>query len=106
MGTNQKNDESGVININPPQPQPANPIMDLLSNKRVKELVFSIAEKQIKEAAGIESAQRVNNKTPFGRTLATIKDFIQGTWWIVVLGTLCMGLVIIVLKFLSKMVGV
>lgn len=78
-----------------------------------REFVYPYLKKEFKEKAGITEAHTKTdktNKSPFGRTMGTIKEFMQGTWYLYPLMLGSLGLTIILLyvlfKVLIKLVGI
>lgn len=50
--------------------------------------------------------KQTGTKSKFEKTLQAISNFIRSTWWVFVLFSLSLGLVLIFLIYLSKMVGI
>ena len=94
--------DSGAITLPPPKPLISN---ELLS-KALNDIVIPMAVKEIKTAAGITTQEKHNTKSAFGRTMLSLKDFWQGTWWTIPALILSLGLVMILLKVLAVMFGV
>lgn len=89
----------------PVTPMTKDTLSRLLENPTVRELGTSIVKKAIKDAAGITEEKKTVNK-PFGRVMYALKDFIQGTWWVILLFYLGLGLTAIVLALLRKVLQI
>ena len=76
----------------------------LLNDPLVRELVIPI----IKREAGLGGSHNDKELTKKwgGRLLLGLRDFMQGTWWVVVLFSLGMSLVVIIFLVLRKWLGV
>lgn len=97
---------SGVINIQPQQ-QKAASLSDLMSNPLVKEFVLPIAKNELKKSFGINANDNRDKMGKSGwRALYYIRDFIQGTYWVLLLSMAVLGLMIIAFRVLSKWAGV
>jgi len=94
--------DNGTITLPPPKPLISN---DILS-KALNDIVIPMAVKEIKTAAGINTQEKHNIKSPFARTMLSLKDTWQGTWWTIPALILSLGLVMISLKVIARWFGV
>jgi hypothetical protein len=86
--------------------QPTGNIGSLLDHPLVKEFGIPMMKQVFKKEFGIETHEKEITKRAFGRFVYALRDFIQGTWWVIVLLTASMGLVLIALLWLKKLAGV
>lgn len=71
------------------------------------EFVFPLIKKELKSQLNITTEHiGSKNKSAFGRTMGTLKEFLQGTWWIYPLIILSVGISLLVIKVLAKWAGV
>ena len=90
------------ITIPPPKPLISNDLID----KVVNNIIIPVAIKEAKNSLGINTHEKVNTKSPFARTMLSLKDTWQGTWWTIPALILSLGLVMILLKVLAHWFGV
>lgn len=105
MDKDNRNIEGHKEEIEPKVDKSAN-MNDLMNHPLVKEFGIPLAKQALKKEFGIETHEKEITKRAFGRFMYALRDFIQGTWWVMVLFTLMMGLCIITLLWLRKMLGV
>ena len=100
MGENQK--ELRVVE----QPKETK-VFGIPQKEILDEFVWPFIKKELKAQAGITTDHiKGSNKSAFGRTMGTLKEFLQGTWWIYPLVVLSIGLSLLALKVLAKWAGV
>jgi len=88
------------------KPQPKK-IFGIPQKDIMEEFVYPLIKKEFKNQLGISTEHTSQkNKTAFGRTMGTLKEFLQGTWWVWPLVIGSVGLTLIALKFISKLLGV
>ena len=78
----------------------------LLDHPLIKEFGIPLAKQALKKELGIGIHDKDLTKKPFGRGMMAMKDFIQGTWYIIVLFFLSMGGSLLILKWIAKYLGV
>ena len=78
----------------------------LLNDPLAREFGIPILRSIVKKEFGIDTGTKELTKKPAGRFILSLKDFIQGTWWVAVLFTLCMGLSWILLLYVRKVLQV
>ena len=101
MGENKK--ELQVVE----QPQKETKVFGIPQKEILDEFVWPLIKKELKAQAGITTEHiSGKNKSAFGRTMGTLKEFLQGTWWIYPLVVLSIGLSLLALKVLAKWAGV
>lgn len=88
-----------------PRGASTNSIMNLLKDPLVRELVIPIIKKEAGLGGGGHNDKELARKWG-GRLLLGLRDFMQGTWWVVVLFSLGMSLVVIIFLVLRKWLGV
>jgi len=86
-------------------PAPGN-TKSFLDHPLVKEFGIPLAKQALKKEFGIETHEKEITKKAFGRFMYALRDFIQGTWWVMVFFMASMGLVLIGLLWLKKLAGV
>lgn len=79
---------------------------NILDHPLVKEFGIPLAKQALKKELGIGTEHKVNNKSPFGRTIATLKDFIQGTFWVFLISAITLMLTFVFYLWLRKALGV
>ena len=79
---------------------------NFLDHPLVKEFGIPLAKQALKKEFGIETHEKEITKKAFGRFMYALRDFIQGTWWVMVFFMASMGLVLIGLLWLKKLAGV
>ena len=92
--------DSGVVNL-PPQ-QPRNVFKDLYENPLVREIVLPIAKREF----GINTSNKDVTKKPFGRAMYAIRDVWQGIWWTIPALAASLGIIVVLLKWMIKFLGV
>lgn len=89
-------------------PQQNNPkFFGIPQKELLDEFVYPLIKKELKSQLNITTEHiGGKNKSAFGRTMGTLKEFLQGTWWIYPLVVLSIGLSLLALKVLAKWAGV
>ncbi len=101
MGENKKD----LKVVDSPQNEPK--YFGIPQKEILDEFVWPLIKKELKTQAGITTEHLSGkNRSAFGRTMGTLKEFLQGTWWIYPLVVLSIGLSLLVLKVLEKWAGV
>ena len=82
------------------QQDPKTPsLTDLYNHPMVKELIIPAIKK---EYLGIGARDKEVTKKGFGRTMYALRDFMQGTWWVMALFVASMMIIFILFLALRK----
>lgn len=59
-------------------------LSELMKNPLVQEFAIPMLKMTIKKELGIGTSEKAVTQKPFGRAAYALRDFIQGTWWVLV----------------------
>lgn len=87
-----------------PQQDPKQPgLTDLLNHPLVQDIAIPYIKKEV---LGVGHSDREITKKGFGRTMYALRDFMQGTWWVVSLFVASMMIIFILFLVFRKVLGV
>lgn len=101
----ESNPDSGIITLGG-TPPPRNTWKEIFDNPLTKEFILPIAKAAAKKEFGIETSNKDVAKKPFGRAMYALRDVWQGIWWTIPALAASLGLIVVLLKWLMKFLGV